>query len=194
MKKDEDIRIQKSKNSIRFAFIELLKKEGFSKITVKEIISNAKVNRSTFYAHYLDKYDLLEQLEQDLLHDIQSFMQQAPVEQVLSHAADYRSISDYINRMLQYMFENGKVFMLLYGPDGDPAFHRKLNEMVHTIYVENQLASNFSIPEDYALSAIIGTITSLISTWIQKEFTESPEELGSIIMEVSSALQSNLIK
>lgn len=92
------------------------------------------------------------------------------------------------------MAENGEIFMLLYGPDGDPSFHQKLNEMVHTIYVKSHLASSFSIPQDYALSAINGTITSLIATWIQKGFAESPEEFSEIVMVVSSSLQNNLIK
>ncbi|WP_162920284.1 TetR/AcrR family transcriptional regulator C-terminal domain-containing protein [Clostridium fermenticellae] len=194
MSKTEDIRIQKSKNAIQKAFIKLMKKEGFSKITVKELIADAKVNRSTFYAHYLDKYDLLEQLEQKLLNSISENMHKAPVEQILNHKIDNTTLSNYLSNMLKYMYKNGEIFMMLYGNDGDTTFHNKLNQLVLEIYKEKQLSDNFSIPVDYAMSAIIGTITSLIDTWIRKGFVESPENFTEIVMKVSSALQSHLIK
>lgn len=41
-------------------FMELLKEKSFDKITVKEIIEGAEINRNTFYYHYEDIYDLLE--------------------------------------------------------------------------------------------------------------------------------------
>lgn len=41
-------------------FMELLKEKSFDKITVKEIIEGAEINRNTFYYHYQDIYDLLE--------------------------------------------------------------------------------------------------------------------------------------
>lgn len=59
MNKITDIRVTKTNIAIRKAFIEIMEEEGFSKLNVKKIIDRAKINRSTFYAHYMDKYDLL---------------------------------------------------------------------------------------------------------------------------------------
>ena len=64
--KKTDIRIIKTRRAIQAAFLRLMKEKGFAAVTVKDIIRDAEINRSTFYAHYEDKYDLLESIENDL--------------------------------------------------------------------------------------------------------------------------------
>ena len=54
-----DLRIIRTKESIREALVELIEEKGFEAITVKDITTRAKINRGTFYAHYQDKYDLM---------------------------------------------------------------------------------------------------------------------------------------
>jgi AcrR family transcriptional regulator len=54
-----DPRIRRTRGYIQGAFRELLNEKGFKSITVREITERAEVNRATFYAHYADKYDLL---------------------------------------------------------------------------------------------------------------------------------------
>lgn len=58
----EDLRIIKNKRNMEAALIGLMKEKPFSKITIQDICKSALVSRSTFYAHYLDKYDLLENI------------------------------------------------------------------------------------------------------------------------------------
>ncbi|MFT8967011.1 TetR/AcrR family transcriptional regulator [Leuconostoc suionicum] len=57
-----DIRKIKTKKNIEMAFVTLLNERNFKSITVDEICKQAMTSRSTFYLHYLDKYDLLNQL------------------------------------------------------------------------------------------------------------------------------------
>jgi AcrR family transcriptional regulator len=56
----EDVRIFKTKRTIEAAFIKLLQKKDFDSITIKNICETSLTSRSTFYSHYVDKYDLLE--------------------------------------------------------------------------------------------------------------------------------------
>lgn len=55
----EDKRIIKTKRNIEKTFQQLLQRMPFEKITVKLLIEEALINKGTFYAHYLDKYDLV---------------------------------------------------------------------------------------------------------------------------------------
>src|ERR1043165_5952074 len=57
----EDLRVRRTRKLLQQAFIELTVEKGFAALTVRDITERAMVNRSTFYRHYLDKYDLLEQ-------------------------------------------------------------------------------------------------------------------------------------
>lgn len=52
---------------IKDAFLDLLSKKNVRHITVRELCEKAQINRATFYTHYMDIYDLKEQLENELL-------------------------------------------------------------------------------------------------------------------------------
>lgn len=56
----EDLRIIKTLESIDNALLDSLKKKPFNKITVGMLCEKARINRTTFYKHYRDKYDLLD--------------------------------------------------------------------------------------------------------------------------------------
>lgn len=66
-----DIRIRHTKENIRKSFFTLLSQKEFCQITVTDICNLAEINRSTFYKHYLDIIDLLEQTENEILDKIQ---------------------------------------------------------------------------------------------------------------------------
>ena len=57
-----DLRVIKTKKYIEESFIYLLRQKDFNKITVQDILDRALINRSTFYKHYTDKYQLAETL------------------------------------------------------------------------------------------------------------------------------------
>jgi AcrR family transcriptional regulator len=59
-KKKEDPRITRTRQLLHHAFLELLREKSFQEITIQDISERATVNRVTFYAHFLDKNDLLE--------------------------------------------------------------------------------------------------------------------------------------
>lgn len=61
MKEKKDLRIIKTRKALYQAFLKLMKSKPFEQIKVSDICNEALVNRSTFYDHYTDKYDLLEE-------------------------------------------------------------------------------------------------------------------------------------
>lgn len=62
-----DLRVIKTRKNIEESFIFLLKQKDFCKITVQDILNTALINRSTFYKHYEDKYQLAETLCNEVL-------------------------------------------------------------------------------------------------------------------------------
>ena len=65
-----DRRIAKTKAAIKDAFMHLRANKGLEKITVKELCETADINKSTFYVHYKDIYDLSNQLTSDIISKI----------------------------------------------------------------------------------------------------------------------------
>lgn len=56
----EDPRVKRTRQLLEVAFMDVLKEKGFQAITVQDIARRAGVNRATFYAHFADKYALLD--------------------------------------------------------------------------------------------------------------------------------------
>ncbi len=66
----EDLRVIKTKNNLYNVLEKLMKEEPFEDIKVSDICANAMINRSTFYAHYSDKYELLSEFINNLKNNL----------------------------------------------------------------------------------------------------------------------------
>lgn len=69
MVNQQDPRVLRTRQLIREAFRELLQKKDFDSITINDIAQRATINRATFYAHYEDKYALLEEITEQAFRD-----------------------------------------------------------------------------------------------------------------------------
>lgn len=58
--KGNDLRVRRTRHLLQNAFMELMQEKGFSAISIQDITERATVNRGTFYAHFADKYALLD--------------------------------------------------------------------------------------------------------------------------------------
>lgn len=67
-----DLRVEKTETAIKNAFMELRAHKPLEKITVKELCEKARINKSTFYAHYSDVYALSNVLEDNTINSILS--------------------------------------------------------------------------------------------------------------------------
>lgn len=64
--KKEDLRVTKTKKNLYQGLLTLMKEKTFEEIKVTDICNEALTNRSTFYDHFNDKYELLNSLITDL--------------------------------------------------------------------------------------------------------------------------------
>lgn len=74
MNEKKDLRIVKTRKALFDALLELMKEKTFEEIKVSDICNLALVNRSTFYAHFDDKYDLLANCLDDLKQNLFSLL------------------------------------------------------------------------------------------------------------------------
>lgn len=65
----EDPRVIRTRTLIIDAFFELIKKQGFESISIKDLSERATLNRATFYRHFPDKYALLEVILQQMMEN-----------------------------------------------------------------------------------------------------------------------------
>ena len=65
-----DRRVRKTKAQLRAGLARLMQKKSIKEITVKELVEEVDINRSTFYLHYTDIYQMLESIEAELMEEI----------------------------------------------------------------------------------------------------------------------------
>lgn len=118
----EDLRVVKTKNTIRSALFELMSEKQLSKITISEICVLAKINRKTFYSHYRSPFDVIEELENDVLGEFSAILRQGG-DSILDIGAAIRDISATIEQRREFfkrlmhqnpdLFNKGKIKAML---------------------------------------------------------------------------------
>ncbi|MGO4950949.1 MULTISPECIES: TetR/AcrR family transcriptional regulator [Paenibacillus] len=63
--KVKNMRMTHTKRSLINAFVNLVNEKDFEKITIADLTKGAQVNRATFYAHFNDKYEMLDYMIDD---------------------------------------------------------------------------------------------------------------------------------
>ena len=110
-------RSRKTREWLKEALLRLLARRDILDVTVSRLCQEAGVNRSTFYAHYQDIYDLLTKIEEDMLEDFQRAL--APLLEPGPEAISPLEITRGIYRCLQ---ENADVCTVTLGEFGDKDF------------------------------------------------------------------------
>ena len=111
----------RSRKLIKTAFMELAAEKEISKITVKDIADRADINRGTFYCHYTDIYDLLHQMEEEMLEDFNKAL-----EPLLSAGGESFHPVDISTEIFQCLKDNSDICAVTLGPYGDKEFLAKL--------------------------------------------------------------------
>lgn len=195
MTEKENFRVLQTQRKIKTTFWHLLVTEGFTNISVKQILQGANINRSTFYTYFDNKEDLLNTIEMDLFNDFKDIAQMLPLTEVTALHPRKKIIQEYYHQFVQYIYQNGEKFSLLASPQGDPAFIAKLLDFDQSIWQTNQIMKNLTVPQHYAFTGLLALATSLINDWAKNGFQESPQVFEKILSAmITPILLGNLFK
>lgn len=106
-----DLRIVKTLENIKNGFAICINQKKFSSITIKDITTAAKINRSTFYKYYYDKYNLRELLMKSTLEELSNYIN------LCSFNLKYNEIDqsrDILIKQLQFMYDNKDWYITLW--------------------------------------------------------------------------------
>lgn len=174
MKEKTDRRIKYTKALLKEALVELLKDRHISKISVTALCDAADVNRSTFYAHYTDQFDLLRQVQDEVIKNLKSFLEQ--------YVDDRMPITEQnLKGILEYAKANADLFAMLLGEHGDHAFHNDLMELVKLIPFQYSAEES---KKEYLLTFAITGCISILHKWLVEEREETPEEMANLVLKV----------
>lgn len=172
-----DRRVRKTRRILRQCLTTLLKEKKIQEITVREMAEMADINRGTFYLHYKDVYDLMEQIENELM---------AELEEVLDHHSvqDLMVQPSLIFKELYPMVQkNSDIISLLMGQNGDLSFVNRLQAILRERFVKHwQNLNDWGDPdslEAYSSFIVTGCI-GVVQYWLDSGMREDPEHMAAL--------------
>ena len=194
-----DRRITKTRRVIRQCLTELLKTKRIQDITVREISEKADINRGTFYLHYRDIFDLMEQIENELLEELEDVLNHFKASDLLSNPALV------FTRVFHLVKENSDMVSILIGQNGDINFVNRLKDIVREKCLKDWMelfrpgagggrqtsrSSQNTLLDDSAFEAYYSfTVTGcigLVQYWLDSGLKETPEQLASLVEQIIS--------
>ena len=117
-----DLRIIKTRRTIRNALVDLMSEKELSAVTISELSARAEINRKTFYRHYRTISDVVAELENEILSEFSEIIKNGN-DSLLNIGAVFRDISalverrrDFFVRLMTYnhdLFNNKKIKAML---------------------------------------------------------------------------------
>lgn len=141
-----DLRIQKTLETIEQEFLELREKTPLNKIKINELCVNAKINKSTFYRHYTDVFDLSDKIENKSIHMV--------MQDFTAIDSLFTNPEEFVGGLLTSIQKHNKEILVLFG-DRLNVFTQKIEERLKSRY----LAYSDSPEKDTLMLFLIGGAT-----------------------------------
>ncbi len=194
---NEDLRIRRTRKLIQQAFIELTMEKGFAALTVRDITKRAMVNRSTFYRHYQDKYDLLEQYMDELYELIATSEEKVLAAERPGQPSATFSVG--LLNLLKHIQQFGEFYRVMLGPEGDPRFVQRFRQNTekrfHAMLSQAAIQPEPNAPPfDLRIRCIAYAGVGATLWWLEQEQPCSPEQLAIWMGQISTALAGRALK
>ena len=180
MPEKTDRRIRKTKAQLRAGLAKLMKEKNINELTVRELVDEADINRSTFYLHYTDIYHLLESIEEELFEQLRQVIEENAVNPISGDT--FPIIADIFSIVEQ----NQDICSALLGEHGDISFVHRIEAIIEK-YSMNLLQN--CIPENmedivltysFCLSGCIG----LMKSWLKGEKPSTPTHMAELTCRI----------
>lgn len=177
-----DRRQQKTRHAIFQAFNRLLSQKSYSRITVQDIIDTANVGRTTFYAHFETKDDLLRELCADIFDHVISSARD--LSKAHTHMVGSENPVDMITHILWHLKENSRNITGVLSCESSELFLRYFREHVSQLLSPwlQEIDTGLDIPRDFLLDHISSSFINVIQYWIKDGLTQSPESMTRYFM------------
>ena len=184
MRNSRDIRVVRTQTALLEALEELIKKKKLSCITITDLCAQAKINRNTFYYHYNNIFEFLDEHKQIVIEDINKVFDKS------------RSHSKQAHIDLCVSLKRHPHFLnILISPNFDIDYFNDIFETaakITEIFADSNAPAS---PREKLISTYCNAgANAVIYNWILGGMTESPEEIADIIWEASSKGPFTLMK
>lgn len=170
---DQNRSVRNTKKRLRESLMKLVLRKQLGSITVKELTSDADVNRSTFYFHYQDVKAMVKEMEDSFFEDFATTLS----------AIDQKS-HDSITILVKCLENHMDLCKIVLGENGDMEFLEQMK-----VIIENKCSRIWkeAVPEmsdeDLKLldSFLIGGAVSTLQNWVRDENRQHAEDIANVL-------------
>lgn len=169
-----DRRIIKTKIRIKDALFKFAVIKGMQNVSVQDIINEADINRATFYYHYKDKFDLLNEIVDETLEGLVNELV-IPIQ--------FKSFEDIIYPPVLALFEHvekhAKVYKIILSNNGLPEIRWKMLDIIKQS-VQNNIAQSqehrleINLDKWFLENVVAGSLVALIVDWVENDLPNKP--------------------
>lgn len=170
-----DRRVRRTKALLLQGLIQLMSEKDIKDISVKELSDLADINRGTFYLHYNDVYDLLNNVEEELFQEFNEILERDLTAESSRPVTPRPVLLD----LFIFLDHNRALAKVLIGPHGDMAFVNRLKELVKEKLRMLMANAEHSVKYfDYFYSFMVSGCIGVIECWLNQQSPVSPEEIA----------------
>ena len=182
-----DRRVQKTRASIMRAFETLLMKKSYDDITIQDIIAEANIGRSTFYAHFETKDSLLEAICSGLFgHILAEHLNAEPGHDFSGSEED---VEAKIIHTLYHLQEDRKRLSRIFSCESADLFWEYF-QAPFSRFARREIAPALAtdildVPQDYVVNYICNAFIGTVKWWFYGGLAASPEEVSGYFMRMT---------
>lgn len=172
-----DRRVRRTKKMLKEALIALMEQKRIQDISVREIAELADFNRGTFYLHYKDAYDLLDQIERETIDALEALLD------AYMPRGTPRDPIDMLRHVFEFLRDNADVGRVLLGPNGDLSFVTRIKVIVNEHLrgvISPETTGRSAASVDYLSAYIVSGFIGLFEAWLSRDMQESPNEMAEL--------------
>ncbi|MCP4965503.1 MAG: TetR/AcrR family transcriptional regulator [bacterium] len=178
-----DRRVRRTKQRLHEALMSLIVEKGYDKITVQDLIDRADVGRSTFYAHFETKDDLLLSGLERLTTDIELHLVDDPsgAEAILPSLGVFRHVAD-----------QHELFKAMIGSRGIDLVHQRAQEALTDrarSNIERRAAAGeqSDIPVEARAAFLAGSLMTFLAWWVDNDMPHTPEKMADMYRRLTAS-------
>jgi AcrR family transcriptional regulator len=197
IKNKRDRRIQRTRQSLRNALLELIKEKGYDAISTEEITERANIGRATFYLHYKDKEDLLLDEFSEMADEKVQVLAEIPFSAWLqtreaTHPAKGNKSDPPLLIVFEHIYDNSELYFILVKSERSGRIIeriRKISTEAIVKFVEakaetDPLPFHFKVPIEFFAAFFSGALLSTVDWWLEEGLHHTPREITYLFQDL----------
>ncbi len=178
--KKEDLRIMRTHKLLCDAMFALLETQSFDDISVVNICEKAMVHRATFYKHFKDKYEFIEFVTKEKLHD---FYEQS--KQYADFSDKEKLYSAIIDNVLTFIVENKQMLKIAAGSSNSNFFDSLqriiCEELTDFLLSSQKNGETYRAPIDIYAKFLTGGFIAIVRWWLANDTGYTRDDMANHI-------------